>query len=185
MSAFAADDLRIDVWYWPRQGADRLLGALGRCVGRAVDPAELVRTVDGQPRLRRSELAFSISHSGAWTAVAVSHAPVGIDLERVVPLPELHDVAALAFTPAERHGLARCAAPLKETWFYDCWTRKEALAKAMGCGFRDGPQSVDTAAAPGWRFIRWSPEPGYAGCVATRLDRPHVVVRGVPNIDPS
>lgn len=77
-------------------------------------------------------VSFSISHSGNWIGLAVSHGieKIGLDIEENKPL-EVKDYM-LPFTPAEQqyiledNNIAR---------FYELWTRKEAVLKAIGKGF--------------------------------------------------
>lgn len=81
----------------------------------------------------RPDIFLSLSHSGAYLLVGVSHAPVGVDIEcikprRVLPLAETighpDEYAMLARLPPEQQQLA----------FLECWTRKEAWLKARGLG---------------------------------------------------
>lgn len=99
---------------------------------------------------------FSIAHAGAMVWVAVCHAgPVGVDVERTLPLPDVEGLAA-QLHPQEcaeilgRTGAERTAA------FYRCWTRKEAVLKALGRGLslplpgfrvRVGPDGADWLAS--------------------------------------
>lgn len=55
---------------------------------------------------------------------------IGIDVERQHPLLDFEQIVARFFTAREYCELARVDASLKEAAFFQCWTRKEALAKA-------------------------------------------------------
>lgn len=121
--------------------ADGVRHLVGRAVTRRVlqatcghqDVADFLRTPWGKPVCPGEGLQFSIAHSGAmvWTAFCHGH-PVGIDVEQMRPLPDLAQIAAMLH-PAERQAITRCS-PHDTSAFYRCWTRKEAVLKALGQG---------------------------------------------------
>ncbi|MEV0256052.1 4'-phosphopantetheinyl transferase superfamily protein [Streptomyces sp. NPDC050732] len=90
----------------------------------------------GPPRIARPDvpLWISLSHTGTGGVLAVSPAPVGVDVESHREV----DVAGLTRTalgPAETawlDGLAGHEDRIRG--FYRCWTRKEAVLKAIGIG---------------------------------------------------
>lgn len=100
---------------------------------------------------------FSITHSGAMVWVAVCHADrVGIDVEQTRPLPDVHELAA-QLHKEECADIRALPAPERATAFYRCWTRKEAVLKAIGRGLqlpladfrvRIGPEPADWLATP-------------------------------------
>lgn len=70
-----------------------------------------------------SDCYFNISHSHGLVACAVSDVPVGIDVEKIRPVPpRLMDI----LSPQERESV-RCDAD-----FFRLWTLKEALIKCRG-----------------------------------------------------
>ncbi|WP_186577943.1 4'-phosphopantetheinyl transferase family protein [Aquibacillus kalidii] len=73
---------------------------------------------------------FNISHSGEWVACAVHQSPVGIDLEQLKPIDV--DFAKSVFTKNEFRNIAQHA---DQTYaFYQTWTAKESVVKAIGEG---------------------------------------------------
>ena len=70
----------------------------------------------------------------ALLAVFTLQQEIGIDLEHVAPVPEMLEVAELAFSPAEHASLCALPAEARTQAFFDCWTRKEAWPKAGGDG---------------------------------------------------
>jgi len=86
-------------------------------------PQDAPPTVAGRP-----DLFLSISHSGAWTACALSSAPIGLDLEAPQRQRDIAGLIELCCTPAERTLLAADA----EAMFYELWTVKEAWLKRRG-----------------------------------------------------
>ena len=119
--------------------------ALAERVGAA--PAELVfdtwcelhASPHGKPRLAEpaAELEFSLSRAGPRLVLAISNAPVGVDVERLDRDVEV-GVARIAFADDERAELQE-AGPAA---FLACWTRKEAVLKALGHGLAVDPKSV-------------------------------------------
>jgi phosphopantetheinyl transferase len=119
--------------------------ALAERVGAA--PGELVfdtwcefhASAHGKPRLAEpaAELDFSLSRAGARLLLAVSASPVGVDVERRDRDIEV-GVARIAFADDERAELEDAGPDA----FLACWTRKEAVLKALGHGLAVDPKSV-------------------------------------------
>lgn len=160
----------------------RLREILARELGRA--PAELAFAYSAQdkPSLVQSRLCFNLSHSEALAALAVSRErEVGVDIEAVRPIEE--DIAEQYFSPREVAALRALPNVEQLAAFYRCWTRKEAIVKAIGEGLSHALNSFDVslgtpavverfegeADAPAvWRLANFDPAPSYAGAVACR-----------------
>ncbi len=69
---------------------------------------------------------FNLSHSGGWAVCALSHRPVGIDLQKV----RSDSPAARKFTPREQEWLQ--GQPVDA--FTALWVKKEAYLKCIGAG---------------------------------------------------
>lgn len=165
---------------------------LSRYTGRG--PSELVfeGSRDRKPRLARRpgdrDVHFSLSHSGGSCLIAVRlKSPVGVDVERLRPLPEARRIARRWFTRAENDALARLSGVPFERAFFALWTHREAAIKALGenleTGFSalacalDSDGSVrlvswrgDEAVTRQWRVRGLEPADGYLGAVATLAD---------------
>jgi 4'-phosphopantetheinyl transferase len=165
---------------------------LSRYTGR--EPRELVFEGGGdqKPALKRrpddGDLHFSLSHSGRSCLIAVRlGSPVGVDVERLQPLPDARRVARRWFTPAENDALARLSGAALERAFFALWTHREAVIKALGesleAGFSaltcalesDGSVRLvswrgDEAVTRRWRVRRLEPADGYLGAVAALED---------------
>jgi len=89
----------------------------------------------GKPFTRgEPPLEFNLAHSDNRVVFAFAHWPVGVDVERIRPLPDLLTIAARFFAPGEYEAMQRLTgAPLEDT-FFRCWTLKEAYLKAAGDG---------------------------------------------------
>lgn len=96
--------------------------------------------------------AVSISHSNG-TAVALAGGPadlvgLGIDIETLRHRPD--ELEAVAFAPPEQRLLHALDDEARKEWAIRLWCAKEAVGKALGVGFAQGPRGlvvreVDTA----------------------------------------
>jgi 4'-phosphopantetheinyl transferase len=167
-------------------------GILRAILGRylRVDPATLVFEAQpaGKPHLaparHRGLLQFNLSHSRDLALVAVSgESEIGVDLEWVSDAIEVDQVAALVFSKSEIAVLGRLDIPRKREAFFNGWTRKEAIVKALGAGLGYPVRQLTVSIDPGERVrlirangdamnrSRWTlealtPAPGYAAAVA-------------------
>lgn len=81
------------------------------------------------------DVRFSATHSHGLAAYAVALArDVGVDVERVRPIPELELIARHHFAPGEYAALCALPHDARTVAFLHCWTRKEAYVKALGVG---------------------------------------------------
>jgi 4'-phosphopantetheinyl transferase len=118
-------------------------GALREIVGAYAEiPAAAISfqySPHGKPALhgtnREFPVAFNMSHSGEVALVAVSGSgPLGIDVERVPGNVETEDLAPVCCSRLETAILAELPLCERAVTLYRWWTRKEALAKALGEG---------------------------------------------------
>jgi len=149
---------------------------------RKPDEIEFRKNQFGKPFLVDAgpeDLQFNLSHSGSVVTVALAlKRRVGVDVERIRPLPDLDAVAEDHFAPPERALLAEASEPDRLRAFFTGWTRKEAYIKAIGMGLSVPLNTFDAsipAAAPGRRidsgagfwWVADLPVPeGYAGAIA-------------------
>ena len=121
-------------------GRARLRELLGAVVGCHPAVVPLVTEPTGRPRLSGPDgnrVRFSVAHSGgiALYAIVPDH-DVGIDVERIDEGVEWEELAGRFFAAAECQALAALPRSAQRVAFFDCWTRKEAVIKAMGEGLR-------------------------------------------------
>ena len=92
-------------------------------------PLEFARREKGKPYLVSApEVRFNLAHSREMALVAVTReVEVGVDIERVRPLPEYAAIAQRYFPEGS-------TAPASARDFFRHWTRFEALLKAHGAG---------------------------------------------------
>ncbi|WP_330301252.1 4'-phosphopantetheinyl transferase family protein [Streptomyces sp. NBC_00503] len=121
---------------------------------------------------------ISIAHTHGLGMLALSPFRVGIDVEQVRPL-DVGQVDAPVLTRAEREAVtAQPEGLARATAFLRCWTRKEAVLKALGIGitidlttlesraWAEGPAQVTTSALGSPSTWRMATVPSPAGWVA-------------------
>jgi len=99
----------------------------------------------GKPALDSADVAtveFNLSHSTEIGLIAVSQTAVGIDVERYRLQTNPLEVGRTVFSPVELQLLEASPPEVQGRLFFDLWTRKEALLKAMGCGLLSDPTSL-------------------------------------------
>ena len=155
---------------------DALRHLLGRALLRRLaaacagtDPRQpLSVPAGGKPFFEGSAFDASISHGGDQVWVALAHgAQAGIDVERELAVREAAEVTA-SLHPAETAAIHADVRPERAT--LRCWTRKEAVTKAVGQGLALPLHAycVDTGPVPaGWLRV---PPPGTAQADWTTLD---------------
>ncbi|MCP3677255.1 MAG: 4'-phosphopantetheinyl transferase superfamily protein, partial [Deltaproteobacteria bacterium] len=115
-----------------------VLGAYLDIVPREV---EFVYGEFGKPALRNppslSPLYFNTSYSGEVVLVGISAvAELGVDIEYQRDGLSFGDIAKNFFSPGETGILKLCPALERKKRFYECWTMKEAVTKALGAGLK-------------------------------------------------
>lgn len=124
---------------------------LGKKLGLSPKDVPISFTPEGKPVLEGAyspptKIHFSVTHARGLIAIALSEGrPVGIDVEcRERRMPRDHFVAAF-FHPVEQGRMAEAGGEEeRRTLFYQIWTAKEALLKALGIGLRMNPAECNT-----------------------------------------
>ncbi len=125
---------------------------LGRALGCGADAVPLAENALGKPALARSrDLSFSLSHSEDLMLFALSAGPgeIGLDVERVRPVAT-DELALLCLHPTEWEALDGSSGLRGAARFFQLWTAKEALLKAVGVGLSVDPREL---------ALRWRREP--------------------------
>ena len=107
----------------------------------AIDPVEIGFDYDayGKPSLstdqNQDELQFNLSHSRGTLIIGIARSTsIGVDLEFDRDLKNRKGISARYYHRREREAIA--VSPHPERAFLECWTRKEALVKAIGMGIQ-------------------------------------------------
>ena len=154
-----------------------------------VPAAELLFTENefGKPALHASlastGLSFNSSHSGPVAVIAVGKSRrIGIDVEAVRPIKDAEKIAARFFSSQESTALRALDPDDRNTGFLQCWTRKEAVIKALGGGLSipldsfavslqpHQPAAILAWSIPGtvaaaWRLYHLEPTAGFVGAL--------------------
>jgi 4'-phosphopantetheinyl transferase len=172
-------------------GFVRLL--LGLYLEQQPGDLEFVFGDKGKPRLAADPIEFNLSHCQdvAVVAVARGHA-VGVDIERRRQLDRADDIATRYFSPREAELYRSLEAAQRPKAFLRCWTRKEAVVKAIGEGMFASLNRLEVSLTPGvppqvlaiegdasagaaWTLVELEPRSGFLGALATQMPRPQIL----------
>ena len=125
---------------------------------------ELAHGAHGKPYLRAApQLQFNLSHSGGVSLVAVAlDIEVGVDVERLRPMPDCLAVAERFLAPEDAAALREMPAVEQEREFFVRWTRSEAVWKARGIGLYGAGVALDGD----WTVVPVDAGEEYAAAVA-------------------
>lgn len=145
-----------------------------------------------KPLLHGHELHFNVSHTDSQACFAFSSGtPLGVDIERVRPMPDLLEIAREFCSPTELEVLKSLSAEEQSRAFFRCWTMKEALVKALGYGLSypldqitislDEPARLldvrpDQEELLSWHLHSWEAEPDCLGALVSRFRDCQIIV---------
>jgi 4'-phosphopantetheinyl transferase len=163
-----------------------LRALLGSFTGQPPRSVAIETGPSGKPRLADADgLHFNVSHSGDLALICVSgRGPVGVDVESVRPVPSAGAIARRRFAPVEARFVEEGDPAEADRRFLLCWTRKEAVVKAIGTGLgvdlrgftvplTDSGGTVSTAAPSRHRAGRWL-------IAGVPVDEEHVAALALP-----
>ena len=160
---------------------------LGERLGMAPESVRFSYGEFGKPALVNqpdgADLRFNVSHSRDLVVYALADGrEVGVDVEAIAAMEDRDDVATHCFSKAEQDAYLALAESDRTNGFFNCWTRKEALVKAIGHGMSFPLDEFDVTLTPGepakilslgsipghecgWEIYAFAPEPGFAAAV--------------------
>lgn len=162
-----------------------ILGAMLR-----VEPARLNFCYNsfGKPQLAETSngVFFNLAHSDSLAVYAVAAQELGVDIERIRPLPDAQEIAARFFSARESACLRGISEERRTEAFFNCWTRKEACLKAVGLGLSETLNEIEVSLQPGemtglfggsssaeknarWSLQALNPAPQYVGALAAKV----------------
>ena len=112
--------------------------ALGRWVGCHPAALSFGRKEGGKPFLIGAKMpGFNLSHAGTQALLAISaDREIGVDIEKHDERVAIDAIAQNFFTPKEIAMLTSLPSERRLAGFFTCWTRKEAVVKAIGSGLQ-------------------------------------------------
>ena len=131
-------------------------------------------------------LQFNVSHSGELALIAVTQgASIGVDIEFPRQLNDRDALVRRYFSRAENIAYFSTPEAERQQAFFNCWTRKEALIKALGRGLSYPLRKFDVSVSPampakllrfelqkgplsGWCLTGFEPAAGYVAAVAVQ-----------------
>jgi 4'-phosphopantetheinyl transferase len=163
-------------------GRGLLRELLSGYLNRPATALQFCQGLHGKPRLAGEEAAaglhFNLAHSGHRALYAVARREVGVDLEKLDRSADYAGIIARICGPREQAAFQTLPPEQCQDAFFACWTRKEAIAKALGSGFASGFQTLDVClldsdrvkahdpAGEEWGVVNVPLEPGWAGALA-------------------
>jgi 4'-phosphopantetheinyl transferase len=143
-------------------------------VSRAMLRILLARYAGAAPRLLRfgmeamgkpilidphREIRFNLSHSGGLVVYGVGrNRSVGVDLERVRPLPRAIALARRYFSDEEAEAVESESAESRDRTFLTFWVRRESGAKARGASVWRALERYGRGPAGENRYAQWRVE---------------------------
>jgi 4'-phosphopantetheinyl transferase len=91
---------------------------------------------------------FNLSHSGDVVVLGTAADDIGVDVEKLRPVPNAESLARRFFSPAEGELVGAALDPERDRAFLRIWTQKEAWLKATGLGVGMRLAEVETEADP-------------------------------------
>lgn len=154
------------------------------------EPTEVVLGFNafGKPSLETGPYVFNTSSSGNSLLLAIGRrsevGDLGVDLETMRPMPDALLIAQNFFTHDEAAELGSLTGDERDQAFFNCWTRKEALIKAVGSGVSFGLDRFSVTMLPQesarirqvdgrpttWHLNAWSPSPQHIAALATPIE---------------
>ena len=144
--------------YWFERDRRRFIVAratlrklLGGCLAAVPDAIVFAYARNGKPVIadHAGDVQFNVSHAHerALYAISRSHA-LGVDIEYLNRDIDYSGLAERFFTNREYAALQRIPESGRKRAFFACWTRKEAVIKALGDGLAIPLDRFETAVDP-------------------------------------
>ena len=141
---------------------------------------EIAVDANGKPYLDGEN--FNLSHTDGIVALAVAHAPVGVDIEKVRPVN--FAVSNKIFSESETEFLSTFNQDEKSINFFDIWVGKESVCKAIGSGLTSLSKTFSLLpltdgyyrAFDKLFYLRWLFEGDYRICLASENIEPLDIV---------
>ncbi len=176
--------------YIVAQGLTRML--LGTVLDADPEALEFDRGPKGKPYLggafASAGIQFNMTHTSHLALIAMTlNREVGVDIERIRENLQWEKLARRYFSPLEYRDFSTLPEGVRLRAFFTCWTRKEAVLKAIGTGLGGGLGSFDVSVDPNsppalldnrwngrfhgdWTVSPLKPGEGYVATLVTERD---------------
>lgn len=123
---------------------------LSRYIDVAAGNIEFDYGAKGKPFLAAQDttLEFNLSHSGDVALYAVSHHPLGVDVEQIKSRSRLEQLVRHCLTSQEQNVWQQLPDTEKMVAFLRFWTCKEAYLKAVGLGLTQAMTEIEVEFCP-------------------------------------
>lgn len=132
----------------------------------APQPLTVAYEPKGKPYILHVPWYYNLSHSGDYVALAISDAPVGIDIQQKRPYKDslvkrfFSEIEAIVYESPQKQLFGD-----RETLFYTLWCRKEAYGKLLGTGLTEDVLKRNMLEDVGAHLYEYGELPGYCVCV--------------------
>ncbi|HSS65655.1 MAG TPA: 4'-phosphopantetheinyl transferase superfamily protein [Gammaproteobacteria bacterium] len=172
------------------QGLTRIL--IGKVVDADPESLEFSRGPKGKPylggRFADAGIQFNMTHTSNMALIALTlKREIGIDIERIRHNLQWEKLVRRYFSPLEHYHYSKLPESVRLRAFFTCWTRKEAVLKAIGTGLGGGLGSFDVSVDPDappallgdrwqgrfhgdWTITQLDPGEGYVATLVTERD---------------
>lgn len=128
----------------------RLRQTLARIMGCDAHNLLFEYTAQGKPVLagqwQKYSVTFNVSHSYDIALIGITlERRLGIDIEKIQYDTDFTGLARRFFSNTEQEALNKLSEDVIPRVFYSCWTKKEAVVKALGEGITFGLDAFDVS----------------------------------------
>jgi 4'-phosphopantetheinyl transferase len=121
------------------------------------------------PEQNHREMRFNVAHSGDCSLLAFALSTyLGVDVEDLRLPRNIADLAPTVLSSSEYKSFLTLPHAERKRAFCEAWTRKEAVAKALGGGLSIPHAGLASAGRPEWVVRNLKPGDPYTGAIAVK-----------------
>lgn len=151
----------------------------------------IAKNAYGKPYVPQASIQFNLSHSGNMILLAfTNNIPIGVDVEQMRDIDNVDLIVKEYLHPNEVKELSACQLHESDQAFFSCWSKKEAVSKALGLGLSFPLNAFSVSSVPllgnwclnlplkypqSWTLLAFKPFNGYFAAIAA--PKPGLMVR--------